>query len=85
MSEVNNKPQNDDQQGDDQITGVASYFIRNKVISWMLSLIFLIGGVSAFFGLGRLEDPAFTIKDAMVVTSYPGQRLNRWKKKLPTL
>ncbi|SBT12238.1 efflux RND transporter permease subunit [Vibrio celticus] len=72
MSEVNNKPQNDDQQGDDQITGVASYFIRNKVISWMLSLIFLIGGVSAFFGLGRLEDPAFTIKDAMVVTSYPG-------------
>lgn len=25
-----------------------------------------------FFGLGRLEDPAFTIKDAMVVTSYPG-------------
>lgn len=72
MSEVNNKPQNDSQQGDDQITGVASYFIRNKVISWMLSLIFLIGGVSAFFGLGRLEDPAFTIKDAMVVTSYPG-------------
>ncbi|MCG9552979.1 efflux RND transporter permease subunit [Vibrio sp. Isolate31] len=72
MSEVNNKPQNNDQQGDDQITGVAAYFIRNKVISWMLSLIFLIGGVSAFFGLGRLEDPAFTIKDAMVVTSYPG-------------
>ncbi|NOH34589.1 efflux RND transporter permease subunit [Vibrio chagasii] len=72
MSEANNKPQNDAQQGDDQITGVVAYFIRNKVISWMLSLIFLIGGVSAFFGLGRLEDPAFTIKDAMVVTSYPG-------------
>ncbi|MGR5556560.1 efflux RND transporter permease subunit [Vibrio fortis] len=67
MSEVNNKPQSDH-----EVTGVAAYFIRNKVISWMLSLIFLIGGVSAFFGLGRLEDPAFTIKDAMVVTSYPG-------------
>jgi multidrug efflux pump subunit AcrB len=59
-------------QSDDDITGVAAYFIRNRVISWMVSLIFLIGGVSAFFGLGRLEDPAFTIKDAMVVTSYPG-------------
>lgn len=59
-------------QSDDEITGVAAYFIRNRVISWMVSLIFLIGGVSAFFGLGRLEDPAFTIKDAMVVTSYPG-------------
>ncbi|MFA0569894.1 efflux RND transporter permease subunit [Vibrio gallaecicus] len=67
MSDINNKPQTDD-----EITGVAAYFIRNKVISWMLALIFLIGGVSAFFGLGRLEDPAFTIKDAMVVTSYPG-------------
>jgi multidrug efflux pump subunit AcrB len=59
-------------QSDDEITGVAAYFIRNRVISWMVSLIFLIGGVSAFFGLGRLEDPAFTIKDAMVVTAYPG-------------
>jgi len=51
---------------------IAAYFIKNKVISWMVSLIFLIGGTMAFFGLGRLEDPAFTIKDAMVVTAYPG-------------
>ncbi|MEZ8147543.1 efflux RND transporter permease subunit [Enterovibrio norvegicus] len=51
---------------------IASYFINNKVISWMLTLIFLIGGTQAFFGLGRLEDPAFTIKDALIVTSYPG-------------
>ncbi|AYO09042.1 efflux RND transporter permease subunit VmeI [Vibrio campbellii] len=70
MSEQNNvAPQKDD---DENVTGIAAYFIRNRVISWMVSLIFLIGGVSAFFGLGRLEDPAFTIKDAMVVTSYPG-------------
>ncbi|MCF6452390.1 efflux RND transporter permease subunit VmeI [Vibrio sp. MMG022] len=59
-------------QDDDNVTGIAAYFICNRVISWMVSLIFLIGGISAFFGLGRLEDPAFTIKDAMVVTSYPG-------------
>ncbi|MBE1276611.1 efflux RND transporter permease subunit [Enterovibrio baiacu] len=51
---------------------IASYFINNKVISWMLTLIFLIGGTQAFFGLGRLEDPAFTIKDALIITSYPG-------------
>ncbi|BDR18613.1 efflux RND transporter permease subunit VmeI [Vibrio sp. STUT-A16] len=59
-------------QNDDDVTGIAAYFIRNRVISWMVALIFLIGGIAAFFGLGRLEDPAFTIKDAMVVTSYPG-------------
>ncbi|ENM3819363.1 efflux RND transporter permease subunit VexK [Vibrio cholerae] len=59
-------PENNENQG------VAAYFINNRVISWMVSLIFLIGGTAAFFNLGRLEDPAFTIKDAMVVTSYPG-------------
>ncbi len=79
MSEQNNVAP---QQDDENVTGIAAYFIRNRVISWMVSLIFLIGGVAAFFGLGRLEDPAFTIKDAMVVTSYPGQRHNKWKKKL---
>ncbi|WP_407832281.1 efflux RND transporter permease subunit VmeI [Vibrio rotiferianus] len=68
MSEQNNSAPQDD----DNVTGIAAYFIRNRVISWMVSLIFLIGGTAAFFGLGRLEDPAFTIKDAMVVTSYPG-------------
>ncbi|WP_322802799.1 efflux RND transporter permease subunit VmeI [Vibrio alfacsensis] len=68
MSEQNNSAPQDDE----NVTGIAAYFIRNRVISWMVSLIFLIGGVAAFFGLGRLEDPAFTIKDAMVVTSYPG-------------
>ncbi len=51
---------------------IAAYFIKNKVVSWMITLIFLIGGTMVFFGLGRLEDPAFTIKDAMVVTAYPG-------------
>ncbi|ENP7576817.1 efflux RND transporter permease subunit VmeI [Vibrio sp. Vb2535] len=67
MSDLNKSvPQSDD------VTGIAAYFIRNRVISWMVALIFLIGGIAAFFGLGRLEDPAFTIKDAMVVTSYPG-------------
>lgn len=61
-----------EQQHDDGNSGIAAYFIKNRVISWMIALIFFIGGTAAFFGLGRLEDPAFTIKDAMVVTQYPG-------------
>ncbi|MEZ9133825.1 multidrug transporter AcrB [Vibrio breoganii] len=61
-----------EQQDDESTKGIAAYFIKNKVISWMISLIFIIGGAASFFELGRLEDPAFTIKDAMVVTSYPG-------------
>ncbi len=26
----------------------------------------------AYFGLGRLEDPQFTLKQALIITSYPG-------------
>ncbi|MGF1729539.1 efflux RND transporter permease subunit [Photobacterium kasasachensis] len=51
---------------------IAEDSIRNKVISWMFLLILTIGGVVSFNGLGRLEDPAFTIKDAMVIATYPG-------------
>jgi len=35
-------------------------------------LICLLGGIWGFASLGRLEDPAFTIKTAVVVTQYPG-------------
>lgn len=51
---------------------IAEYFIRNKVISWVLVVVLLVGGVLAYQGLGRLEDPEFTVKDALVVTQYPG-------------
>ncbi|WDD96690.1 efflux RND transporter permease subunit [Thalassomonas actiniarum] len=51
---------------------VAEYFIKNKVISWMFTLILLLGGTFSYLGLGQLEDPEFTIKDALVITSYPG-------------
>ncbi|MCI4663929.1 MAG: efflux RND transporter permease subunit [Neomegalonema sp.] len=32
----------------------------------------LLGGIWGFVSLGRLEDPAFTIKQATVITLYPG-------------
>lgn len=51
---------------------IAEYSIKNKVISWLFLVILAIGGTQSFFGLGRLEDPAFTIKDALVIATYPG-------------
>lgn len=51
---------------------VAGYFIQRRVTSWLVALILGFGGLVAFLGLGRLEDPAFTLKMAMVVTPYPG-------------
>lgn len=52
--------------------GIAGFSIRNSIVSWMITLVLLFGGVVYFFKLGQLEDPDFTIKNAMVVTLYPG-------------
>ncbi|ANO34552.1 multidrug transporter AcrB [Vibrio breoganii] len=51
---------------------IANLSIKNSVISWMFIVILAIGGISSFSNLGRLEDPAFTLKDAMVIATYPG-------------
>ncbi len=51
---------------------LTEYSINNSVTSWMFALILLLGGIVAYNGLGRLEDPEFTLKMAMVTTSYPG-------------
>lgn len=51
---------------------IAEYSIKNKVISWLFLIILAIGGYTSFEDLGRLEDPAFTIKDAMIISTYPG-------------
>jgi len=51
---------------------IAEFSIRNKSISWMIAAIILIGGITSFNDLARLEDPEFTIKDAIIITQYPG-------------
>ncbi|MGL5669336.1 MAG: efflux RND transporter permease subunit, partial [Shewanella sp.] len=51
---------------------IAEYSIRHKVISWMFVLLLLVGGGVSFTGLGQLEFPEFTIKEALVITAYPG-------------
>jgi multidrug efflux pump subunit AcrB len=50
----------------------AEFFIRKSTISWVCITILAVGGIMAYRALPRLEDPAFTIKDALVVTPYPG-------------
>lgn len=51
---------------------LTNYAIKNKVISWLVVAILLLGGVLSFRGLGQLEFPAFPIPQAMVNTTYPG-------------
>ena len=51
---------------------IARGSIERPIATWLLILACLLGGIAAFFALGRLEDPAFTIKTAVVITEYPG-------------
>jgi multidrug efflux pump subunit AcrB len=51
---------------------IGEYSVRNKVVSWMLAIVLVGGGIWGFQRMGKLEDPAFTIKQAKVITHYPG-------------
>ena len=51
---------------------IAQFFIERRVITLVLTVVMLGAGMVSYQGLSRLEDPEFTIKDALVITSYPG-------------
>lgn len=46
--------------------------IKNQKVIDFLVLLLILGGIGAFFSLGQLEDPEFTIKTAVVSCTYPG-------------
>ena len=51
---------------------IAEFSIKSKVITWLVVIILVGGGLSAYEEMGKLEDPEFTIKEAKVFTLYPG-------------
>ncbi|NVO28210.1 efflux RND transporter permease subunit [Donghicola sp. C2-DW-16] len=51
---------------------IARASIDKALITWLLMIGCLLGGIWGFATIGRLEDPAFTIKQAVVITQYPG-------------
>jgi multidrug efflux pump subunit AcrB len=51
---------------------IAEWSIKKNVITWTLTLVVLVLGYFAYQDLPRLEDPEFAIKEAVVVTPYPG-------------
>jgi multidrug efflux pump subunit AcrB len=46
--------------------------VRNNRIVFTAMAFILIGGFVAYRQMGRLEDPEFTIKEALIITPYPG-------------
>ncbi len=51
---------------------IAEFSIKKRVITWMIFIVFLFGGMIAYTKLARYEDPEFTIKEALIFTRYPG-------------
>ncbi len=51
---------------------LASWALKNRVTTLVLTAGLILGGLQSYLGLARLEDPEFTIKEALVFTPYPG-------------
>jgi len=51
---------------------IAEWSMQKHVITWVLTVLMAVVGVTSFLELSLLEDPEFTIKEAMIITPYPG-------------
>ena len=48
------------------------YALKNKALVYFFVVVLIVGGIYSFITMSKLEDPAITVKQAMVVTAYPG-------------
>ncbi|MGF1712678.1 efflux RND transporter permease subunit [Vibrio kagoshimensis] len=51
---------------------LADFAIKQRTFVLFFTVLSVIAGLYSYFDLGKLEDPSFTIKTAVVVTIYPG-------------
>ena len=51
---------------------IPQFAVDKKLVTYFATILLVIGGIAAFDSLGQLEDPNFTVKDAKIVTAYPG-------------
>lgn len=51
---------------------VILYFLKNKAFTSLLLVLIVVGGIFSYMKMGKLEDAPFTIKQALVLTPYPG-------------
>ncbi|OAN90607.1 multidrug transporter AcrB [Marinobacter sp. EhC06] len=51
---------------------IARSSIERPLNTWLIIIVCFFGGIGGFHTLGKLEDPAFTIPNAIINTNYPG-------------
>ena len=61
---------------------IAEWSIKKSVITWTMTVLLLFVGYISYQNLPRLEDPEFAIKEAVVVTPYPGASAQEVEKEV---
>ncbi|SIT76255.1 Multidrug efflux pump subunit AcrB [Yoonia rosea] len=51
---------------------IARFSIEFPIYTWIFMLFAIFGGAFGYLSVGKLEDPTFTLKSALVITPYPG-------------
>ncbi len=51
---------------------ITEFAVKNKVVTWLAVFLLIVAGVFSYGELGKLEDPEFTIKTAIISTQYSG-------------
>jgi multidrug efflux pump subunit AcrB len=61
---------------------IAEASIRQKTVTLVFAVLMVVLGIWSYIHLPRLEDPEFTIKDALIVTPYPGASAQQVEKEV---
>lgn len=64
---------------------MTEFFMRRPVLFWSLMVAIIIAGVLSFVQMPKLEDPAVSAKQAMVVVSWPGASAHEMELKVAQL
>lgn len=51
---------------------LTDYAFNNKPLVYFFLFILIAGGIGAFFSMSKLEDPEIKVKQALIITLYPG-------------
>ena len=51
---------------------ISEYALKNRTVITFAAILMVIGGIISYINLGRLADPTFKIKIALIATPYPG-------------
>ena len=75
---------------------LSEWAIKNRSVVVFLMIVSVVAGISAFYQLGRAEDPPFTFRTMVVSAAWPGatleettlqvtERLERTLQEVPNL